>query len=74
MSTPMAASFAGILQQLVEDGWIAGSNEATSPTNLSDIKPQWSTLPSTNLLLSEGFYAIWSIAEVIDGFVNISNC
>lgn len=55
MSTPMAASFAGILQQLVEDGWIAGSNEATSPTNLSDIKPQWSTLPSTNLLLSEGF-------------------
>lgn len=55
MSTPMAASFAGILQQLVEDGWIAGANEATSLTNLSSIKPQWSTLPSTDLLLSKGF-------------------
>ena len=49
---PMA-SF-GILQQLLK---MAGLQvqRSTSPTNLSDIKPQWSTLPSTNLLLSEGF-------------------
>ena len=55
MATPIAASYAGIIQQMVEQGWIMSANEPVNAYNLSDIKPSWSTLPDENLSLGNGF-------------------
>ncbi len=55
MATPIAASFGGIVQQMVEQGWILGSNEATTEYNLSDLKPSWSSLPNETINLGNGF-------------------
>ena len=55
MATPIAASFGGIVQQMVEQGWILGSNEATAEYNLSDIKPSWSTMSNETISLGHGF-------------------
>ena len=55
MATPIAASFGGIIQQMVEQGWILSSNEATTEYNLSDIKPSWSSLPNETINLGNGF-------------------
>ena len=55
MATPIAASFAGVVQQMVEQGWILGANEALFEHNLSDITPNWSVLPNESIFLGEGF-------------------
>ena len=55
MSTPIAASYAGIIQQMVEQGWIITANEPVNQYNLSEIKPSWSALPNENISLGEGF-------------------
>jgi hypothetical protein len=55
MATPVAASFAGIIQQMVEQGWIITANEPVNEYNLSDIKPPWSPLPNQNISLGDGF-------------------
>ncbi|MEC7177707.1 MAG: S8 family serine peptidase [Candidatus Thermoplasmatota archaeon] len=55
MATPVAASYAGIIQQMVEQGWIMSANEPVNIYNLSDIKPPWSTLPDESLGLGDGF-------------------
>ena len=55
MATPIAASYAGIIQQMVEQGWIITANEPVIEYNLSEIKPTWSTLPDENISLGEGF-------------------
>ena len=55
MATPIAASYAGIIQQMVEQGWIITANEPVIQYNLSAIKPTWSTLPDENISLGEGF-------------------
>ena len=44
MSTPTAASFAGVVQQMVQDGWLMGANENTTAVNVSEISPSWATL------------------------------
>ena len=55
MSTPTAAAFAGVLQQMVQDGWLVGSNEPLSNANLSSISPEWANLGNNSILLGEGF-------------------
>ena len=56
MSTPMAASYASIVQQMVQDGWLTGHNETLSTTNLGDMTP-WFGDEGTqkDILLGEGF-------------------
>ena len=55
MATPMAASFAGVLQQMVEGGWIMGVNEIKNVVNFSEISPQWQSLPDGEFSLGQGF-------------------
>ena len=55
MATPIAASFAGVIQQMVEQGWIITANEPVNEYNLSEIKPSWSALPNQSINLGEGF-------------------
>jgi len=55
MSTPMAASATALISQMVQDGWISGSNESRSMVNLSDYSPDWGDNRSLAISLSEGF-------------------
>ena len=55
MATPMAASFAGVVQQMVEQGWIMGSNEPLNIVNMSDISPNWSSIEMEEIGLGHGF-------------------
>ena len=58
MATPMAASTAAIIQQMVEQGWIRGSLENTNDISIDQLRPQWvnsSLNPSSNLMLGDGF-------------------
>ena len=55
MATPIAASFAGVIQQMVEQGWIISANEPVNVYNLSDLKPSWSSLPNHDISLGDGF-------------------
>ena len=58
MATPMAASTAAIIQQMVEQGWIRGSLENTNDISIDQLRPQWansSLNPSANLMLGDGF-------------------
>ena len=55
MATPIAASFSGIIQQMVEQGWFTGSNELLTEYNLSNLVPEWSDLPNERIYLGEGF-------------------
>ena len=56
MSTPMAASYASIVQQMVQDGWLTGHNETLSSTNLENMTPWFeSDGIQQDILLGEGF-------------------
>ena len=55
MATPIAASFAGVLQQMVEQGWIMGSNEPINLVNISDISPSWASIEGEDIGLGHGF-------------------
>ena len=55
MATPIAASFAGVLQQMVEQGWIMGSNEPLNIVNMSTISPNWSPIAMEEIGLGHGF-------------------
>ena len=58
MATPMAASNAAIIQQMVEQGWIRGSQENTHNASIDQLRPQWadnSLNNQSNLTLGEGF-------------------
>ena len=55
MSTPTAASFAGVVQQMVQDGWLMGANENTTAINVSEISPSWANLYDNTIRLGEGF-------------------
>jgi len=59
MSTPQAASYAALIQQMVENGWISG-NESRTKTTTSALRPNWAeyenqNLSSGDILLGEGF-------------------
>ena len=55
MATPLAASFTGIIQQMIEQGWILGANEDVDAVNLSELAPVWSNVANQSLELGEGF-------------------
>ncbi len=55
MATPIAASFAGVLQQMVEQGWIMGANEQINIVNISEISPSWSSIEGGDIGLGHGF-------------------
>ncbi len=55
MSTPTAASFAGVVQQMVQDGWLMGANENTTAVNISEISPSWANLHDNTIDLGDGF-------------------
>ena len=55
MSTPSAASFAGVIQQMVQDGWLMGANEKVTAVNISNISPGWANLNDNSVILGEGF-------------------
>jgi hypothetical protein len=57
MATPAAAGTAAIIQQMVEQGWISGS-ELRVPVSLESLRPSWAPddVNDTNhLLLADGF-------------------
>jgi hypothetical protein len=57
MSTPTAAGFASILEQMVRDGWFTGHNESIENVDSRSLQPWFSSTPSFqyDLLLGEGF-------------------
>ena len=67
MSTPAAAGTAALIQQMIEDGWISGSDNRSSVA-VQTLRPVWSdaTLNSTNhLQLSEGFTPSGSLLRAL---------
>ena len=57
MSTPTAAGFASIVEQMVRDGWFTGHNETITTVDSQALQPWFSSTPSFqhDLLLGEGF-------------------
>ena len=57
MSTPTAAGFASIIEQMVRDGWFTGHNESLEIVDSRSLQPWFSNTPSFqhDLLLGEGF-------------------
>ena len=39
MSTPMAAAYASVIQQMVQEGWLTGHNETLAEHSLADRAP-----------------------------------
>lgn len=56
MSTPMAATFASVLQQMVQEGWLTGHNETLTEHALGQRAPWFESETSQNsVLLGDGF-------------------
>ncbi len=56
MSTPMAATYASVIQQMVQEGWLTGHNETLTKHPLSDRAPWFEADASQNdVLLGDGF-------------------
>ena len=57
MSTPTAAGFASILEQMVRDGWFTGHNESIEIVDSRSLQPWFSNTPlfQHDLFLGEGF-------------------
>ena len=56
MSTPMAATYAGVIQQMVQEGWLTGHNETLAGHSLAERAPWFGTdIPQHNILLGDGF-------------------
>ena len=70
MATPQAAAFAALLQQLVEEGWIAGTSEPRVNVSTASIRPGWANqlqanLSEGNLSLAEGFTPSGSLLRAL---------
>ena len=56
MSTPLASSAAGLVQQLYQDGWLVPEYAALTAHNLSDLQPAWAeSLDAETVMLGDGF-------------------
>ncbi len=56
MSTPMAAAYASVIQQMVQEGWLTGHNETLAEHSLADRAPWFETdISQNNILLGDGF-------------------
>ncbi len=47
MATPMAAAAAGVVQQMIEQGWIHGGESSEATLNLSEQAPAWANPEQT---------------------------
>ena len=56
MSTPMAAAYASVIQQMVQEGWLTGHNETLTEHALAERAPWFADeIPRHDVLLGEGF-------------------
>jgi hypothetical protein len=56
MSTPMAATYASVVQQMVQEGWLTGHNETLTEHKLDERVPWFEAdIPRHSVLLGEGF-------------------
>ena len=56
MSTPMAATYSSIIQQMVQEGWLTGHNETLEVYDLQSRAPWFeSNIPQRSILLGDGF-------------------
>lgn len=56
MSTPMAATYASVIQQMVQEGWLTGHNETLTEHSLANRAPWFGVdIPQNNILLGDGF-------------------
>ena len=56
MSTPMAATYASVIQQMVQEGWLTGHNETLTEYSLADRAPWFEAdISQNNILLGDGF-------------------
>ena len=56
MSTPMAATYASVIQQMVQEGWLTGHNETLTEHSLADRAPWFETdISQHTILLGDGF-------------------
>ncbi|MGB1623257.1 MAG: S8 family serine peptidase [Candidatus Poseidoniaceae archaeon] len=49
MATPMAAAAAGVVQQMIQDGWIHGGSSSEARLNLTATAPGWASPEMTGL-------------------------
>jgi len=49
MATPMAAAAAGVVQQMIQDGWIHGGSSSEPRLNISATAPGWASPEMTGL-------------------------
>ena len=56
MSTPMAATYASVIQQMVQEGWLTGHNETLTEHSLANRAPWFDADTSQHdILLGDGF-------------------
>ena len=56
MSTPLAATYASVIQQMVQEGWLTGHNETLTEHSLANRAPWFEAdVPQHDILLGNGF-------------------
>ena len=56
MATPMAAAAAGVVQQMIQEGWLHGGSASEVSLNLSTAAPAWATPETTGMAwVAEGW-------------------
>ena len=56
MATPMAAAAAGVVQQMIQEGWLHGGSTSEASFNLSEAAPAWATSETTGMAwMAEGW-------------------
>ena len=56
MATPMAAAAAGVVQQMIQEGWLHGGSSSEASLNLSAAAPAWATPETTGMAwVAEGW-------------------
>lgn len=65
MATPMAASTTALISQMVQDGWLTGSNETREMVLIGEIAPVWGDQREINVSLGEGFVPSAPLMKVL---------
>jgi len=65
MATPMAASYAGVIQQLIEDGWITFYDEQKTNITISNLAPNWANSSDDEVALGSGFTPSGSLLRAL---------
>ncbi len=75
MSTPMAASTLGLIEQMVREGWLLGDETATHRISVDDRRPTWWTEDGGDhgtILVSHGFEPSGPLLRSIAGAATTS--